>query len=99
MQFEDMRIDRLNLAPKIEESSRENNKSRSFGEDSQQKSSRQSGSFEHDLRLESGELINTKFKPEVKPIGNQILIHENKNLFNVNQAKSIYTNKISQLVE
>lgn len=51
MQFEDMRIDRLNLAPKIEESSRENNKSRSFGEDSQQKSSRQSGSFEHDLRL------------------------------------------------
>lgn len=72
MQFEDIRIDKLNLAQKIEESSREN---KSFGEDSAHRSSHQSGSYDPDFKLgknvldiniESGDLISTKFKPEIK---------------------------------
>ena len=73
---------------KIEEDvneSKNSNKMKSFGEES--------NSYEPDVKLESGDVINHKFKPEVKI--NQALINDNKNLFNVNQSKSIYTNKIT----
>ncbi|KAM3141936.1 hypothetical protein pb186bvf_006022 [Paramecium bursaria] len=93
MQFEELRIDRMNLnVMKIEEDvneSKNSNKMKSFGEES--------NSYEQDVKLESGDIINNKFKPEVKI--NQALINDNKNLFNVNQSKSIYTNKITQLVD
>ncbi|CAK57350.1 unnamed protein product (macronuclear) [Paramecium tetraurelia] len=104
MQFEEIGIDRLNIQPKIQEDSKEH-KAPSL--DSGMKSSQQS-SHEFDLKigrlqiqicLESGEQISSKFKPEVKLLLNSNIIQENKNLFNVNQAKSIYTNKITQLVE
>ncbi|CAK87797.1 unnamed protein product (macronuclear) [Paramecium tetraurelia] len=45
--------------------------------------------------IESAQQISNNFKPEI----NQNIIEENKNLFNVNISKSIYTNKITQLVE
>ncbi|CAD8185300.1 unnamed protein product [Paramecium octaurelia] len=95
MQFEEIGIDRLNIQPKIQEDSKEH-KAPSF--DSGMKSSQQS-SHEFDIKIESGEQISSKFKPEVKLLLNSNIIQENKNLFNVNQAKSIYTNKITQLVE
>ncbi|CAK62828.1 unnamed protein product (macronuclear) [Paramecium tetraurelia] len=95
MQFEEIGIERLNIQPIIQEDSKEH-KAPSL--DSGMKSSQQS-SHEFEMKIESGEQISSKFKPEVKQLINSNIIQENKNLFNVNQAKSIYTNKITQLVE
>lgn len=45
--------------------------------------------------LENGDDISSIFKPEIKNPLNPNVIEENKNLFSVNQAKSIYTSKIT----
>ncbi|CAD8200736.1 unnamed protein product [Paramecium pentaurelia] len=95
MQFEEIGIDRLNIQAKILEDSKEH---KSPLQDSGMRNSEPS-SQEFNIKIESGEQINSKFKPEIKQLVNQNIIQENKNLFNVNQAKSIYTNKITQLVE
>ncbi|CAD8111957.1 unnamed protein product [Paramecium sonneborni] len=95
MQFEELGMERLNIQQQIQEDSKEHKES---SLDGGIKSSQQS-SHEFDMKIESGEQISSKFKPEIKQLINSNIIQENKNLFNVNQAKSIYTNKITQLVE
>ncbi|CAD8091603.1 unnamed protein product [Paramecium primaurelia] len=85
MQFEEIRMDRLNIdqQQKVEEDAQQ----------LQKNSQRSSNDFE--MKIQSAQQISNNFKPEI----NQNIIEENKNLFNVNISKSIYTNKITQLVE
>ncbi|CAD8121648.1 unnamed protein product [Paramecium sonneborni] len=95
MQFEEIGNERLNIQAKILEDLKElknplQNKIMKNIEPSLK---------EFEIKIESGVQINQKFKPEIEQLVNQNIIQENKNLFNVNQSKSIYVNKIAQLVE
>ncbi|CAD8054737.1 unnamed protein product [Paramecium primaurelia] len=89
MQFEEIRMDRLNIdqQQKVEEDAQ------------QQEKFNQRASNEFEMKIQCAEQISTNFKPEIYQMVNPNIIEENKNLFNVNISKSIYTNKITQLVE
>ncbi|CAD8096750.1 unnamed protein product [Paramecium sonneborni] len=89
MQFEEIRIDRLN----IDQQQKVENNPQLIPNNSQ----RSSNDFE--MKIQSAQQISTNFKPEINQMINPNIIEENKNLFNVNISKSIYTNKITQLVE
>ncbi|CAD8196578.1 unnamed protein product [Paramecium octaurelia] len=95
MQSEEFGIDRLNFQVKTLEDFKEyKNPLQDSGIMASEPSFQ-----EFNIYTKSEQQINSQFKPDITHIANQNIISENKGLFNVNQAKSIYKKKITQLAE
>ncbi|CAK63956.1 unnamed protein product (macronuclear) [Paramecium tetraurelia] len=105
MQSEEFGIDRLNCQVKTLEDFKEyKNPLQDSGFRSNEPSFQEFNIYISNLLdslsyLESEQQINSQFKPDITYFDNQNIISENKSLFNVNQAKSIYKKKITLLAD